>query len=301
VTSSRSAGIVLSSAQRQLVLRATRKALEIRSALQIPLSGAVCARQAVQDLGVDLRYVDIPSMEGMYCRTPDPKILVSSHRPVGRQAFTTCHELGHHVFGHGNHVRELLEQQETARRFTPEERLADTFAAIFLMPKSAVNHAFAIRSISPASCQHADIYAVAWWFGVGYETLVQHLLMTLHLITEERAQYLLRQKPKAIRAGLLGRQIIEDLVPVDFHWVGRAIDCQAGDLILLPSGVRPEGGSVEALQEGPDSVIVKATRPGIGRVVALNHDWAAFVRVSRRAYVGRACYRFLEDEDEEYE
>ena len=289
----------VSRAQQQLTLQSSKNALKVRSQLGITLVAPLCVYQVAEALGVEVRFVDIPSMEGMYCRISSPTILLSSHRPAGRQRFTAAHELGHHVFGHGEHIHELLDRRESTYKYTPEEQIADAFAACLLMPKSAVGNAFAIRGISPMFCSHLDVYAVAWLFGVGYETLIQHMRLTLGVISEERARLLLRYSPKSIRKELLGQQIEEDIIPIDFSWNGRAIDAQIGDLVRLPRGVQVEGSCMETVCNSIDNTTVRAIQPGVGRLVNNAPDWASFVRVSRRDFVGRACYRFLEDQEDE--
>jgi hypothetical protein len=43
--------------------------------------------------------------------------------------------------------------------------------------------------------------------------------------------------------------------------------------------------------------VVRAVRPGLSRVLRPSANWACFLRVSRRQYVGLARYRHLEDPD----
>jgi hypothetical protein len=44
-------------------------------------------------------------------------------------------------------------------------------------------------------------------------------------------------------------------------------------------------------------VVVTARVPGISRAESADGAWAVFVRVSRKDFVGRSTYRFLEDPD----
>src|SRR5438552_104143 len=96
-------------------------------------------------LGIDVRFLDLPSVEGVYLPQTPPKILISSLRPAGRQAFTCAHELGHHQLGHGEKLDELIESRRSDRINDPDEYQADTFASFLLMPRTAVLHAFSIR------------------------------------------------------------------------------------------------------------------------------------------------------------
>ena len=44
--------------------------------------------------------------------------------------------------------------------------------------------------------------------------------------------------------------------------------------------------------------LFRARRPGLGKI-RNNEGWSAFVRVSRRAFVGRSIFRHLAEEDGE--
>ena len=293
---------------------------------------AVCVYDQAERLGVEVWFVDYPSLEGMYVRPPDaaPYMLVSSLRPTGRQSLTAAHELGHHAFRHGTRIDQYvagaagtdadaapatdtaeLVAPRTRTTFDADEFLADLFGAFFLMPKAAVARGFSARALSPATATPAEVFAVAGWLGVGYTTLVYHMRASLGLIDEARARRLLAAKPKSIRAQLLGEPTPHGLVLVDAAWTGRPVDLQVGDIALVPHGTAletssgaPGGGDTGGpgtLVPGPGGrALFEATTPGIGRLVG--DGWAAFVRVAERAYKGRNMHRHLERaEDDELE
>jgi Zn-dependent peptidase ImmA (M78 family) len=68
--------------------------------------------------GVEVRFSALPSAEGIYS-PGKPVIVVSSLRPAGRQAYTGAHELGHHIYGHGEQFDELVEDRGKSRRWDP--------------------------------------------------------------------------------------------------------------------------------------------------------------------------------------
>ena len=76
--------------RRAIARRATADALRMRQRAGYGLSGAICVYDLAQRLGIEVRFLDIPSMEGMYYSSSDPHIIVSSLRPAGRRAFTLC-------------------------------------------------------------------------------------------------------------------------------------------------------------------------------------------------------------------
>src|SRR6266516_2401904 len=243
--------------RRSLVMDAADAALRVRQSAGLGIWTPMCIYDVAEELGLEVRFVDIASMEGMYCKTATPLILVSSLRPSGRQAFTCAHELGHHIYKHGTRIDELVDRPTAKSRFDPEEFLADCFAGFLLMPKSAVSRAFAIRGWHIRSCTPLQLYTIAGEFGVGYTALIQHLAGTLNLIPRSRANELAKVQPRQIRSAHLGREIKEDLTLVDAHWTGRPIDIQVGDLIQLPADVTSEGDCIRLYGQGEEVLLFR--------------------------------------------
>jgi Zn-dependent peptidase ImmA (M78 family) len=284
----------------QLAREALNKALRIRQSKGYSPAAPLCIYDLAQDLGVEVWFVDTPSMEGMYQKGSSPVILVSSHRPTGRQAFTCAHELGHHAFNHGTHVDELMDQSANTQN-RPEEFLADCFAGFCLMPKLAVTHAFAIRGWDSAAPTPRQVLAIANWFGVGYDTLITHMSKSLHLLNQVRALALKRVTPKQIRNDIIGVQAggTEDLFLVDEYWTDRALDIQVGDRVLLLFNTHTEGAPITTLTVSDGMSLIEAATPGIGRIINPHTGWSLFVRISRRNFVGRSIYRHLEEANDE--
>ncbi|QIN78299.1 ImmA/IrrE family metallo-endopeptidase [Rubrobacter marinus] len=289
--------------RKDLALDALGRALRLRGEMGIKPQAPASVFDVIDKLGIKLRFMPIPSLEGVYRGRPNPVILVSSERPPGRQAYTGAHELGHHVYGHGVAVGVPSDDagQEPPESVGPEEYLADRFAGFFLMPKTAVKYGFRARGWEPKECTPRQVYTVAGWLGVGYAALVHHMRGSLRMLAYPHSARLLKATPKDIRAGILGREVRENLLVVGEKWTDRAVDVQVGDLILLPSGTRYEGKNLRVVEETERAVLLTATAPGIGRVHRPESGWAAFVRVSRRNYVGLGPYRHWEDPDYEAE
>jgi Zn-dependent peptidase ImmA (M78 family) len=281
--------------RKQLVMNAMAAALKVRRTAGITLWNPVCVYDLADQLEVEVRFVDIPSMEGMYCKNDLPAIFVSSLRPTGRQAFTCGHELGHHVFKHGSRIDKMIEQTSAQSQFDPEEFTADSFAGFLLMPKSAVERAFTLRGWDLHSCTPLQLYTIAGWLGVGYTTLVYHMSNTLNLIPQSSVRDLMKVSPNKIRSARLGKDINENLVIVDEYWSDRAIDIQVGDLIQLPIGTVNERDCVQFHSQDENGSFFVGMAPGRGRLYQPSTGWSAYVRVSRRDYVGRSIFRHLED------
>lgn len=287
--------------RKQLAMKALEAALKVRRDMRIGLWVPVCVYDLADEMGVDVRFLPYSSMEGMYCKSNIPVILVSALRPAGRQAYTCAHELGHHVFGHGSiFVDEFLDVSGAQNRRDPQEILADLFAGFLLMPKSAVERAFTVRGWDLRSCTPLQVYTIAGWLGVGYTTLLYHMANTLHLISAYQAREMEKIPPSTIRARYLKRETKENLIIVDAHWSERPIDVQVGDLIQLPADVRQEGDFVRFQEDNQHGRLFCATRQGLlGRFSHPTTGWAASIRVSRKDFSGRALYRHLEDPDDD--
>lgn len=279
--------------RREIARQSIAAALRTRLSLGIGLDHAICVYDLAEKLGVEVRFLDIASMEGMYIHSCSPTIIVSSLRPRGRQAFTCAHELGHHNQNDGVAIDELVEQWNKPL-FDPKEFAADCFAGALLMPKIAVSKAFAIRGWSMEECTPEQAFMVAGYFGVGYATLVHHLRSALQVLSNVRAKSLLKVSPRKAQALLMGLQAPNTIVAVDANWHGRAVDVEVDDLIFVRGGAQSEGACIEPSYDIRCGKLFRATSPGIGRLFNTG-AWSAFVRVSRRAFVGRALYRHWED------
>ena len=98
--------------RKTIAMQAVAKALRMRRSAGYGLDSAVCGYDLAQRLDIEVRFLDIPSMEGMYYQAPKPHIILSSLRPLGRRAFTCAHELGHHSYGDGTRIDELVKERE---------------------------------------------------------------------------------------------------------------------------------------------------------------------------------------------
>jgi len=278
--------------RRRVAAQAARRALEVRKRIGVPLHNPICPYEAAARIGLDLWFVDLPSMEGIYY--PNGRaIVLSSLRPAGRQAFTCAHEIGHDAHGDGQQFDELVDDRTDVRRFDLPEFRADAFAGEFLMPKSAVLRAFHERNADPCVCQPEAFYGISCWLGVGYTALVHHSIKVLRIIDAARAGALLRIRLPQIRFRMLGQDCEAPLVVVDECWRDRSIDLQVGHRLLLPKGAAIEGSCARVVEDLQGAVLAEAISPGLGRAAA--RAWSSFIRVSRRGYVGRACYRFEEE------
>lgn len=95
-----------------------------------------------------------------------PLIFVNADQPIPRALFTLAHELGHLLAGHGEPI--ALDEDLSGRNEV--ERLANAFAATFLMPEHKIRATIERRG--------RGVEALAWMtyeFGVSFESLIYRL------------------------------------------------------------------------------------------------------------------------------
>ncbi len=281
-----------------LAQKAMLKSIDVRNQAGFGLNSPICIYGLCDKLKVKVRFVDI-SMEGMYLKEEEPAIFLSALRPLPRRNFTCAHEIGHHIFGHGSTVDELIEESDKPKAFNPEEFLVDSFAGFLLMPILAVRKAFVSRGWDVASATPVQIFTIACSFGVGYKTLIDHMTYALKMIGCSHATFLLKSTPKAIRDEILGRSSKDPLIVADEHWSLPTIDAEVGSQLLLPNTAEATKDSITVQEYLPSGCLFRANHPGIVRVYCPNNKWAVFVRVSRYQFVGLSKYRHLEEVEDE--
>ncbi len=270
-----------------------KKALRVRAQFKIPLDNTFCVLDLSQEIGAEVRFVDLTSLEGAYLKEPNT-IFLSTYRPDGRIRFTCAHELGHHVFKHGDHFDELVEKANCCSN-TEDEQIANLFASFLLMPETTIksffiNNKWQIQSLTPQ-----QIYLTSNWLGVSYSSMVTHLFYGLKLIDEPKFQQLMKVQPKNIKKDLSGIVVKGNLLVINEHWKGRPIDLQAGDHVLFPEKVYFDEQLVSPVAVAKGEMY-RAETPGITRVEMPWHENNLMLRVRRKEYLGRSIFRNLSEE-----
>lgn len=280
--------------RRALVTEAITAALRLRREHGVLAGQPVCIFDLVAEVGIDVRLLALPSMEGMF-DAETRTIFVCSLRPPGRQAFTTAHELGHYILGHGTHVSEHVEPG-LIRSHHPEELAANAFAGALLMPKSAVMAGFSSRGWDASAPTATQIYVVAGAMGVGYTTLINHLRFGITLLNKPTAESLLREGRTLgkLRTQLAGRPVDGHLVVVDEEWEFKFIDVTVGDTLMVPPSSTYAEESFTQISASDSHLLLKATAPGKS-ILAVGEERLC-ARIARHDYAGRAVFRH-ESED----
>ena len=283
--------------RRELALQAAAHAEHLRIKCAIAAVTAVDPIMVAERQGCEVRFMALPSLEGVYSPAPRPVIILGSQRPKGRRTFTCAHELGHHEFRHGARIEELNDRR--FQKYTDtEEFLADMFAAFLLMSQGSIRRALKDREILLHGVQPMQILRLACYFGVGYGTLIEHMTLTLKLLGPQQRENLLLVQPKEMKAHF-GCSPQSDVILVDGFWRDRAVDLDIGDTLVLHQGVAVEDGPCLTPQGTIDGQQrFKAVSRGYIRAFDKSSDWAINIRVASKHYEGLARYRFLHDSEE---
>lgn len=277
--------------RKEIILNALQKALSLRKKMGFKLWVPLCIFDFVRKFDIDVRFLAIASLEGIYSSDP-ATIIISSLRPSGRQRFTCAHELGHHIYKHGTKIDEIYKDNMPSTN--KQEFIADCFAGFLLMSQLSIQKAFKIRNWDYCNPTPLQIYVISHYFGIGYSTLINHMHWSLHLFSYDKAAKLLKISPKQIKQKLLNDFCPTDLIIVDRYWTDRAIDLSVDDFIITGKDIEIEGEAIEIVKLF-EQKLIKAISPGISRLFNPKSDWASFVRVSKRKYEGLSDYRHFEE------
>ena len=273
-----------------LARQAYSKAIQERRDAGISPTSSLCVFDLIYEKGIEVRFRNITSMEGLYCNDGKPLILLSSCRPRGRIAYNCAHEYGHHVFGHGNRIDEVMEQA-SKKQWEPEEFLADCFAGFLLMPKIAVCKAFSTRGWDIKHCTNEQIFIISGYMGVGYNTLLSHMCYSLQIISPTQYDDLKGITPKLLKEQFYGNTHTSDLIIADTCWLNKPIDLRVGDILITPAESTVDGECVEYVGECPKGHAYRAYAQGLDRIREKQGSWASHIRVSRQFYEGLVQYR----------
>lgn len=249
----------------------------------VPLDQPIDVFSVIEQEGILLAFEPFPNLSGAYIveRGTQRGIVVNANHPQARQRYTAAHELGHHRLGHGTSVDPEVEPLSRwgSRSLPDNEKVAEAFAAWFLMPRRLVSHCLAGLGLDrPESAD--DAYQLALRLGTSYEATVRHL-PNLRFATRGATNEWLRVAPARLkeRAGgaWVPTNLRSDLFAIKGRDNGTRLIVRPGDRLLcafpeIPSSgytwesrTVPEGFELlddfyEAIEDSPEVAGAAATR-----------------------------------------
>ncbi|MBN1807308.1 MAG: ImmA/IrrE family metallo-endopeptidase [Sedimentisphaerales bacterium] len=282
--------------KKELARKAYTSAIKERRRARIGPDSPICVFDFVYQFNVEVRFQNIPSMEGLYYNDGNPLILISSCRPRGRMAFSCAHEYGHHIFDHGSRVDEVLDSV-LKKQWEPDEFLANCFAGFLLMPKLAVSKAFTARGWKISECTPGQAFAVSGYLGVGYQSLLTHMHSSLKIISSSHFEQLNNLTPKMLKSKLAGFEHTREAILLDKYWGEHPVDICVGDILIVPTHTVIEQTCMQLVKAETNRSIYRAVSQGIDKAQNEVEKWASHIRVSRVHYEGLVQYRHFPEID----
>ncbi|MBI2954989.1 MAG: ImmA/IrrE family metallo-endopeptidase [Chloroflexi bacterium] len=142
--------------------------------------------------------------DGFYITRQELSVVaVNSAKRLGRQRFTACHELGHHLFDR----RSRIDRNVLGASTVPERR-ANAFAAFFLMPAAGVRRWLerdSRRAQGSLSLDAPAVVHLARHFGMSYEAAL-YQLRALGTLSSRQILALRKEQPERL-ARILGYDV----------------------------------------------------------------------------------------------
>lgn len=137
-------------------------------------------------------------------------VMIHAGHPLSKQRYTAAHELCHHRRDHTTIFDEDTEWLARGEdRLSDRERIAEAFAAWFLMPQPLVASAIARLGITLERLDASQAYALSLELGTSYEATLRHLV-DLKLLRAPQRDRLLQVERKAIKEQLGALDILAD-------------------------------------------------------------------------------------------
>jgi hypothetical protein len=259
--------------------------------------------EAIGDAQVVLIWRPMPRQFGAYVNEPDsrPGILINNGLPYAAQRHTAGHELGHHFLGHGTRTDVDLDPPGDRRPAWPsEEKLAEAFAAWFLMPRKAVLAGLSLLGIQRPHAPN-DAYQLSLLLGTPYRATVRHL-PNLRLASESHAAAWAKVPPNVIKERLdpaaaappsrkpdvwmissrfAGTQLVihpgDRIVIMDTHPGSRLVSCPEG-LRMLPvksTALQGQLGQIRGHGSPGHPIVIEAGEQAVGMLANLTIDFDA--------------------------
>jgi Zn-dependent peptidase ImmA (M78 family) len=152
-------------------------AFEVHDQLGIDTFGRVDVFEAIAADGLRLMFRPLRTAAALYLPASlggQAGAIINAQHPLALQRYSGGHEYGHHVFSHGEQIDRNAEPRGPQQAPSAQEKLAEAFAAWFLMPPEAADAAR--QRLGLRSVRHpADAYALALRLGTSYTAMCTHL------------------------------------------------------------------------------------------------------------------------------
>lgn len=279
-----------------IATKGIKKANSVRMDMDLNMFQPINVYDVCDKLELDVRFFKI-NMEGMYVSSDGSsksKIVLSSLRPFARKVYTCAHELGHHLFGHGNKIDMISDDSEKAI-YDNDERLVDIFASALLMPIAGVQLEFKKRGWDMSDATPIQYFTVSSVFGVGYKTLIYNCTVN-KVISHQKSKVLSKYSPSHFLNKILkSEKRVGHLKIIDAKYKENIVDTEVSGFLYLPKNIEMEGNHLKVVSETKNGLCYQAVKPGILRAHNPIDGQTYFIRIQNFEYEGISEYRHLEN------
>jgi Zn-dependent peptidase ImmA (M78 family) len=152
-------------------------AFEAHEDLAIDTFARIDVFDAMAASGLRLVFRDLQESAALYLPANlggTPGAIINALHPLALQRYSGAHEYGHHLFGHGEQIDRNSEPRGPGAALAPAEKLAEAFAAWFLMPPEAADAVLDRLGITQIA-RPLDAYALALRLGTSFSATCTHL------------------------------------------------------------------------------------------------------------------------------
>ena len=190
--------------------------LGLRERLGRTGGGRIDVFGAISKLGATLMFQPLDKLLGAYLPGEEPGILITTQRNLPVQRFTGAHELGHLFLMHEPSFDDdnILRRApfDTRARLNGQEREADAFASMFLVPVWLLALIMEQQGWTPAALAHpGTVYQLSLRLGTSYPATC-HALERHKTISRVICERLLAIEPRKIKSSLL-----HEYTPPNWH------------------------------------------------------------------------------------
>jgi hypothetical protein len=274
----------------QRSLQASESAGRLLDELGVEQTRQVDVFSICEDLGLWLTFLPMDGLLGAFVPEGTGGVLITDRRPVTVQRYTAAHELGHWRLEHGHGLALDGEEHVFGANPVERERLAQVFAASFLMPPPLILSLLArigVGDHGPVGPKEA--YFVAREAGVSYEAAVRQIA-NLQVITSGQVNTLLDVRPLAVKTELAGGRRpsngYADVWPVDEQWNDQLVSLRAEDEVVVSL---PENRSTGYRWMFNDEVVEVTSTPEPPTFSSRQHDTGQQVDINRFLASARAA------------
>jgi len=184
---------------------------QLHHQLGVDVTNAVDVFDCIRRLEVYLHFRPLKNLMGAYLN-PDgrtPGILINSKHPLQLQRYTAAHELGHFWLNHEPTTDAVIGVSSDDAGFTQmgqEERDAELFAALFLMPSELVAHCATKIGIDPHGhnqVSNEEVLMLSLLLGTSYKATTNRI-RSLGLIDADYRAMLQKRQPQDIKKAVGG-------------------------------------------------------------------------------------------------